>query len=107
MPTLVPQTISRSGLVAVSPGYTTDTGDAGPDDFPNSGRTVFALDAATGSVTVTVAVQAGQCSDNDLSIGLLITESLFLGPFPVATYGADVTVGGVTGEEIAALELAL
>ena len=106
MPTLVPETISRTGLVAAAPGFTTVVG-AGVDQFPNSGRTIFALDTAVGASNIDVDVQAGQCSDNDLLIAYGIGDSAFVGPFPVATYGTDVIVGGVTGEPIAALELSV
>ena len=106
MPALVPQTISRTGLVGAAPGFTTVAGD-GSDSFPNSGRTIFALDTAVGAVNIDINVQAGQCSDNDLLVAVAIGESAFVGPFPVATYGTNPSVGGMTGEQIAALELAV
>ena len=106
MPLLVPQTISRTGLVAPAPGFTTVAAD-GSDSFPNSGRTILALDTAVAASAIDIDVQVGQCSDNDLLVAYIIGDSAFVGPFPVATYGTNVSVGGLGAESVAALELSV
>ena len=103
MPALTPQIISRAGLV-----NPTTVAAAAPDSFPNSGRTIFVCLNSTAADTFAIAVQAGQCSDANVSVGpVVIADDVYIGPFPVATFGNNVVVTGITAANtIAALELA-